>query len=146
VTDARRSARLLESGRYIELRYEDLVVEPDAQLRHICGFLGEDFDPAMLHFQNIARAQIPAGTFHDAVRNPLNMEGVGRWRREMSPGELRIFEAIAGQTLVELGYPLAATGGPSTGERIRIGLLSGKYALYRTFRAMGELVGLRMPN
>ena len=45
-----RSARRQVAGRdcYTEVRYEDLVAEPEETLRRICADLDLDFDPAML--------------------------------------------------------------------------------------------------
>jgi len=146
VTEARRSAGLLEPELYLELSYETLVLEPKAQLKRVCHFLGEDFHPAMLDFQLTARESIPKGGFHDAVRHPLTSERVGRWRSEMSQGNLRVFEAIAGPTLVRFGYEPASQQAPSTAERLRIAVLSGKYSIYRCLRLLFEQLGLRIPN
>jgi hypothetical protein len=33
---------------FVQIRYEDLVARPEAELRRVCAFLGEDFEPAML--------------------------------------------------------------------------------------------------
>jgi hypothetical protein len=47
IEDARGQAQRLD-GRYIELRYEDLVADPQPHLLRICEFIGLEFDPAML--------------------------------------------------------------------------------------------------
>src|SRR4029450_6951764 len=43
-----RGSRL--APRYPELRYEDLVREPETELRRICDFLELEFEPAMLAY------------------------------------------------------------------------------------------------
>ena len=36
------------SPQALTLRYEDLVAEPERELRRLCAFVGEDYDPAMI--------------------------------------------------------------------------------------------------
>jgi hypothetical protein len=143
---ARSTGGQLEPESYLELRYEDLVVDPEQQLRRICRFLNEEFHPKMLDFHLTAEESLKEGGFHDAVRNPLTSARVERWREEMTASDLRIFEAVAGQTLAELGYEVVSQRPPTTTETLRIVFLSGKYAIYRFVRRAAELLGLRMPN
>ena len=146
VTEARRSADQLRPELFLDLRYEDLVVDPEPPLHRICHFLGEDFHPNMLRFDLTAEESIQEGGFHDAVRKSLTSNRVERWRREMSPSDLRVFEAVAGPNLTDLGYEVVGHGPPSASERIRIAVLSSKYSIYRLVRLFSERLGLRMPN
>ena len=50
VEAARTFGRRRGPQRYLELRYEDLVAEPEAKLRGVCEFLGLGFEPAMLEY------------------------------------------------------------------------------------------------
>ena len=43
------SNRILNPGQILQVRYEDLVEQPENGLRRICGFLGVDFEEAMLN-------------------------------------------------------------------------------------------------
>ena len=146
VTEAQRSVERLRPELFLELRYEDLVVDPGPQLRRICRFLDEDFHPNMLQFHLTAEESIREGGFHDAVRNLLTTERIDRWRREMSASDLRVFEAIAGPTLIGLGYEVVGQRPPTATDRLRIAVLSAKYSIYRLVRRFAELLGLRMPN
>jgi hypothetical protein len=100
----------------------------------------------MLEFHTTAKRSMPAGGFHEAVRNPLTSARIDRWRNEMSPGDLRVFEAVAGSTLAELGYQPAGEQVLSGAERLRISMLSAKYLLYRVARRLAERLGLLLPN
>ena len=59
---ARRWRRKIERARedaprlhhYLEVRYEDLVAEPEPALRRICEFCELDYDPAMLSYHETA--------------------------------------------------------------------------------------------
>jgi hypothetical protein len=93
---------------FLQVRYEDLVTEPERALRRICHFLGEEFAPSMLAFYN-------GRNFHVDQRNAQNLqrpvmtENIGRWRTGLTAREVRIFEALAGTYLERYGYPRAVT-------------------------------------
>jgi len=146
VGDARRSAAAVDGTRYLELRYEDLVSDPARELRAVSRFLGETFHPDMLEPHRMARRSVADGSFHDAVRHPVSSERVARWRSAMSARDLRIFEALAGATLRELGYELAAEGPPDRADLGRVAVASVRYAGYRVARRLAESLHLRMPN
>jgi hypothetical protein len=90
--------------RYHELRYERLVREPQAELESVCDFLGLAFEPAMLAYHE----GVDASTLQD---HPLLAKpptaGTRRWQDEMSAADVQVFEAIAGDTLSNLGYERA---------------------------------------
>jgi tetratricopeptide (TPR) repeat protein len=67
VSAVREQAELLP-GRYLEIRYEDLVAQPEFVLRHVTAFLGEAWDPSML---SAPTAATPTG-------KALSAEDMGR--------------------------------------------------------------------
>lgn len=92
---------------FLQVRYEDLVSDPEQELRRICSFLGEEFAPSMLASYQDKR------TYHADQRNARNLRlpvmshNSGKWRTEMTAREVRIFEALAGASLVRYAYPRA---------------------------------------
>lgn len=57
--------------------YEDLVQEPEHQLRPMLDFLGLEWDPAVLEFYKLDRVvRTPSS---EQVRRPLNDQGMGIW-------------------------------------------------------------------
>lgn len=114
---------------YLEVRYEDLVEDPETVLRRICEFIELPFDPAMLSYhersagrlKEIARdlddedggALRPAQErlqAHQLVTEAPRSDRVGRWREHMDAADVATFEDVAGDLLDELGYEV------STGE------------------------------
>ncbi len=105
---------------YHELRYEDLVRDPERELRAICAFLGIAYEPAMLEYHRGARSRIGEmrdwdffGRFvprevligiHERTSEPPSAERVGRWRAEMSEADAAECARAAGGLLEELGY------------------------------------------
>ena len=128
----RQVRRIRQTGhriaeRYTELRYEELVHQPTVTLRLLCEPLGLTFDPAMLDHRASATAMLRAGgrPHENRYLNRPLMRGLRDWRRDMPLAAIERFEALAGDTLAELGYDLVDP------RRGRVGL--GK--LLRRFRS-----------
>lgn len=120
IAKARRQGRRLPH--YTEVRYEELIADPEPVLRRICEATELPWNEAMLDYQERAgerigeivrdfdRAEgeaVPAEVraSHQAnVSKPLQSDRAARWRTEMPAGDLATFEEIAGETLDELGY------------------------------------------
>ena len=62
----------------LEVQYEDLVDDLEAQSRRLIAFLGLDWDPACLAFHQTERVVMTASLWQ--VRQPLFTSSVGRWR------------------------------------------------------------------
>jgi Sulfotransferase family len=130
VEAARRFGREQAAGRYRELRYEDLVADPQASLRAVCEFLALDFEPAMLDYH---RADDPKLLLdHPRLAEPPT-PGVRKWRDQMAPRDTERFEGIAGRLLSELGYERAYPE-PSiavrAGATVQRGMLGARIALW----------------
>jgi hypothetical protein len=122
IAQARRHGEKV--GHYVELRYEDLIADPEEVLRRICEHVELPWDVAMLTYHERAGERIgeivrdfdrasggppiPADVRahqHRHVSQPPREDRVARWRRDMSPADQAAFEEIAGDLLTELGYP-----------------------------------------
>jgi hypothetical protein len=121
--EARRKARNLDH--YIEVRYEDLVRDPEPQLRRICELVELPWDDVMLTYyehidERIAMEMPPEEIAPDGrvvateerlkimenLSRPPDPTRIDRWKTDMAPDDLRKFETIAGPRLRELGYPV----------------------------------------
>ena len=65
-------------GKVLRLRYEQLIREPETQIRRLLGHCGLPFEPACLSFHQTKRAVRTASA--EQVRQPLYTSGVGYWR------------------------------------------------------------------
>jgi hypothetical protein len=117
---ARRQARRVDH--YMELRYEDLVAEPEARLREVAAFVELPWDDAMLAYPERAGERIGEFTRDFSMRGGVTMTAAeraeqhrhakqsptaartGRWRREMSDADLAAFDGEPRELLRELGY------------------------------------------
>jgi Sulfotransferase family len=135
VEGARRFGRERAAGRYHELRYEDLLADPELTLRQVCGFLGLEFDPEMLRYHRSQGAR--ALPDHPRLMQPPTSGR--RWQEQMAPDDAECFEAIAGELMAELGYERAHPE-PSTTVRARAllqrALLEARIALWHIALAL----------
>jgi hypothetical protein len=88
----RMYARLMQGwevalpGRMLQLRYEDLVQDFEAQVRRLVSYCGLPWDEACLRFHESRRSVRTASLAQ--VRRPIYANSVGRWRnyeKELAP-------------------------------------------------------------
>lgn len=93
-------------GRVLEVRYEALVTEPAATMRHLLAFLGEEWDDAVLSHHTKDRSSEAGMTDagQEQVLQPLNQNALSRWQVDMQPADRAAFQVQAGDLLHELGY------------------------------------------
>jgi hypothetical protein len=104
--DLGKNAEKRLGDRVLTVRYEDLVTDPGTHVQRLCGFLGLDFDADMLAIEQTDESKVlkdQAGWFTN-VWAGINQSAVGKWRREMSPRQQRIFDQVAGPQLEAMGY------------------------------------------
>jgi len=105
-----RAARRLGThvgGRYLELRYEDLVVEPERELRRVCEHASLPWEPAMLEHANAP--EVSAMPEHRNLAQPPT-PGLRDWRSQMSREDAVAFEEVAGDVLRSSDYELLDPG------------------------------------
>jgi Sulfotransferase family len=119
------------AGRYLEVRYEDLVASPDDVVASICAFAELPFVPEMLEYAG--EVDVSAKPHQQRLRQPPTV-GVRDWRSELGAEEALSFEAVAGDLLAALGYPLLAPAPRRPALRARLGV-----RLYRTRLAAWNL-------
>jgi hypothetical protein len=109
------AAAAAHPGRILTVTYEALVTEPEAETRRICGFLGLDWDPAMLApgaAEHLGMRAITAtGLWYDAdsFRRDPDPDGLHKWRDRLTALQAaRVAAAFAGSAaLARHGYGLA---------------------------------------
>ncbi|HWD41707.1 MAG TPA: sulfotransferase [Fimbriimonas sp.] len=71
--------KILPADRFLEVRYEDLVRDREAQTRRMLEFVGVEWDEAVLHHERNVRSVITPSLWQ--VRQPIYSTSVDRWRR-----------------------------------------------------------------
>ena len=111
---ATRVGRTVEDGpallgdNYAEVRYEDLLVRPEAEVQRLLEFLGAAADDVSVRrcveaasFERLSRGrergeEDPSSFFRKGV--------AGDWRDTFTEQDRRVFEEAAGDLLAKLGY------------------------------------------
>lgn len=121
--------------RYRELRYKELVGDPERTVRDLCRFIGEDFASTMI--EGRSRPGPPSRLLANAnAAGAITVDRLGRWRRELSAGERRLFVHLAGARLRELGYVenhgwvSADCAAPPSGDNVATALLKSAVAAH----------------
>jgi hypothetical protein len=120
VRQGRRSGAGLGAD-YLEVHYEDLVNRPRAVLPEVGRFIEQELDYD--HIQSVAIGSVskPNSSFGDAK----GFDPVGRWHEKLSSEQLAIIDALVGDLLKELGYPLGAS--PLSAPTMRVAMMRALY-------------------
>ncbi|WP_433384308.1 sulfotransferase family protein [Actinoplanes sp. CA-142083] len=114
-----RAARRYGPDTYHLVRYEDLVEEPEAHLRALCRFLGEEYDAAMARPQEVAAVAVPEyKTWHTRTRQSVTTTRVSSWRQRLSAAEIERCEAVFGDRLALFGYQGMTGAAPTPSDRV----------------------------
>lgn len=106
------AARLLgRRGRYLRLRYEDLVADPTTALRRILALVG--MEGARLPFDadgvvNLSPNHMVAGNPDRLRSGPTQLRVDARWRSAMPARDRWIVNAVSAPLLAAYGYPFRA--------------------------------------
>jgi hypothetical protein len=104
VDAGQQSGSGLGSSQYYEFRYEDLLGEPLKAVSGICDFLGEEFSESIINYRKSSGSgKTPL------LQKPIQAGNSGKWRSTMSARQVKVFESVAGGTLVANGYELASS-------------------------------------
>lgn len=141
VSKCRADGRNLGAGKYMELRYEDLLADPRATLGSVCAFLGVSMSEQML---------APAGATENKGdargMSALLTSNVRKYESRLSPQAVRRIEEIACETLRALNYPCTYAGQPArlTRSKLRLlQLLDGVNLVRATTRERGLIGAMR---
>jgi hypothetical protein len=112
VQAVRAAGARLPAGRYVEVRYEDLVTDTETTLRKLLDFLGEPWDDVLLEYDGQPHDVQPrylafSSSRRAAAGDPaaaVYRSRVGAYRRELNPILRLLFRLVGGRTLRELGY------------------------------------------
>ena len=138
VRSARKSGTRLGPSRYLEVRYEDLVSDPEAVSRRVCDFLGEPFAEEMVRPEQIADKVNPAHyQQRHQIKEGVNTATVEKWAERLPPEEIALVDRVARRWMQEFGYaPSAAASKASAWEVFRVTRMHRGYGRRLTERRL----------
>ncbi|MFI0410100.1 sulfotransferase family protein [Actinomadura sp. 3N508] len=138
----------LGPGTFYELRYEDLVADPEHELQRLCIFLDEEYDPEMTKAYRHARRTVPsARRWHLRTHEEPNSRNVGAWRDRLHGPEADLVEHVLASRLLDHGYALTGAARPGAAELARFHRLAAhRWRSRRMHAALDRLAQSREPN
>lgn len=89
--------------------YEQLVSNPEEQLKGVCSWLGIDFNEQMLRFyqENAKKLLVPTHRlrWHQRTLQPVSGDRIDAWMDELSISEIEALEFMNRKKMNKLGYP-----------------------------------------
>ncbi|MFK4106482.1 sulfotransferase family protein [Streptomyces sp. NPDC019531] len=144
----RRYAGRLGPDSWHELRFEDLVTDPEPRLRELCAYLGEEYAPEMAEPSRQAKGAVPARkTWHRRTHGALDTSRAGSWQRRLTPDQIRLCDVVLGERLVGNGYALSGAVKPDPAEVLRYRKVAAlRRAAHAKRRALDRLARVREPG
>ena len=88
-------------------RYEDLVLDPESEVRQLTEWLGLDYDPSLLD------VVVSNSSFVLPSDRGISTEAVDRWSTKLPAGELSVVQRLCGSLMRSVGYsPVKITASP----------------------------------
>jgi hypothetical protein len=114
VIDVDAAARFARSEaatpeRFLEIRYEDLVREPERVVPRLCQVIGVPFVPEMLDFHRSSEVMFKDQPWKEGVFRPLAPGSIDRWRSELQPAQVLLIELLTAGAMRRYGYERLAT-------------------------------------
>jgi hypothetical protein len=108
-------------GRYLAVRYEDLVRQPEETVRRVCEIVDLDFHPCMLEASGHLGWKGANSFFNDIGRDSkaISTMGIGRYRTHLRPDLIFLYQTKLRTELVKCGYDLEES---SPWQRVAIGM------------------------
>ncbi|MGI8828221.1 MAG: sulfotransferase family protein [Candidatus Limnocylindria bacterium] len=99
------------AGRYLVVRYEDLVTQPETTVRRVCEFVGEDYRAAMLEMRGMPsyRQKLLSGRTDVSDGQLISAKYVGSHHGRIPMRELTFLERSAARLMRTFGYEPHAT-------------------------------------
>ena len=132
-----RQLGALLKPRYMEIRYEDLVQQPEETLPAIGRFLEHDLDYERIQQASIGSVKNPLTSFREELQEG-RFTPVGRWKDRFPADQLIEFEKLVGVYLQELGYPLS-TDAAKLNHGFSTKRTRAVYAAYHEFKQWAKI-------
>jgi len=103
------------SDRFLDIKYEDVVLNTEIELKKICLFLGIPYQEAMLNYDEQINKEAGKTTldedllkeftlFHEGIRQKVNKDKIGIWKQDLKSEEANLIWTICGELGEKIGY------------------------------------------
>jgi hypothetical protein len=122
----RREGRQSFGRRYVELRYEDLLHDPESILQQAVSGLPVSFSEAMLEFASSAQDLVgeEEASWKEETMGPLLRDNTQKWRSGLQPVQIRLAEQVCQEAFQAFGYAQAGA------EAVRLSASEQRYVRF----------------
>lgn len=101
ISSVRAAESFIGDDRVRFLRFEDVLADPEEEIRGVCEFVGIDFDKSMLEVPQVGSSNIP----DHPERKGISQERAGSWRRGgLDPEEIFLCQKITRELMNRHSY------------------------------------------
>ena len=127
----------------VEIRYEDLLADPPAILKHVCSSVGVDYSESMLRYYDDANPYNTDVTNLINLQKPVITNNSGKWKRHLKKEAVKTIEAVTGHSMSKYGYNLSEGSACkiSSGRRIALEMdnkVKRLFSMAKNGRGYGE--------
>jgi hypothetical protein len=101
-------AKKYAPGRYITVRYEDVVKDFERTIKKVCNFLNLEYEENMLNFNEINEKYNLEPKSYDKwkwrTRKPLTDSRIDNWKNVLDKNEIRTINFLTSNKLIRYGY------------------------------------------
>lgn len=117
---AARLQRKLPRDRFTMVKYGDLILRPDEEMKRLCEFIGEEFEPSQLDKKSES-ASVPVAEldWKAKAKDRPDASRVGAWRRNGDPERIAQLNFYMGPMLRKWGFTDTEVVGVSWTKRLR---------------------------
>ncbi len=91
-------------GNTFTIKYEDLVTDPESNLREVFSFLGEEWEDGLIERALENKENLGLGDWKTYAKSKVDRGSIDRWRK-LSQADLQVLGPIVNPALERCGYP-----------------------------------------
>jgi hypothetical protein len=114
----------------LEVKFEDLVVQPEKSLNHICNFLNVNYTSSLM---DVIYTNTSSKSARNSYTKGFDEKAIKRWKTNLSTDQIALIESIIHQELLAFDYELETNKHSGLSGLTQLQLkLKEDYQLFRT--------------
>lgn len=100
----------IDVSRILELKYEDLILDPEKELKRVCSFLELEYDVDMLNYHKVEMSNEEGDTtsafasINEGITKKPMPSKIGEWKTTLSKKDAAAIWNVCGAEAVKMGY------------------------------------------
>jgi hypothetical protein len=98
----------ISGERFFKIKYEQLIQNSKKEIQKVCNYLNIEFEEKYMdyHKSEASKTTAKSGKMWANVSKPLMKNNYNKFKTQLTKEEIIIFEQVAGEMLLKLGYEL----------------------------------------